>query len=82
MCTTSLECTVYIQKQNISAASLKPNQARTVYLVMYTQAGFTKVPKRCRFPESMVNKFSKNGHYDQVKYWALTKETNKCQGYH
>ena len=66
----------------MSLSSLRPNQARTVYLITYSQAVLIKIPTSSKFAELIVNDFNKNVLYDRCEFWVSSMKKHETSGFH
>ena len=61
---------------------LEPHQARSTYLITYSQADLEKVPSRQDFAQILVDAFNQHNKFNRVTQWACSKERHKNGGYH
>ena len=61
---------------------LRDHQARTVYLVTFSQADVEKVGYRKAFANIVTGAFNHNKLFNCVKHWCCAKERHRERGHH
>ena len=64
------------------ASDLKTHQARTTYLITYSQADLEKIPTRKDFAQLVVDGFNQGRKVNRVIQWACSKEKHTDEGCH
>ena len=62
--------------------NLQSHQARTTYLVTYSQADTSKFPTREKFANVVVDAFNHEKKFNRVVQWACSKEKHENGGVH
>ena len=62
---------------SLEPGTLKDHQARTVYLVTYSQGDVEKVGNRKALSDIVTGVFSQNKVFNCVEYWCCAKEKHR-----